>query len=97
MWVEAIGGGTAGDQTVHPRAAALVFARVPVGIEAAQKGSFLVADIVIVHIGVPGGDAGFLFHPDAVEALHQFEESAHHALHGEAVSYTHLRAHETDS
>src|SRR5258705_4168151 len=77
---EAIGRGAAGDQAVHPGTAALVFARMPVGVEGAQEDAFLVAHIVVVHAGIPGGHSHLLFHADSVEAVDEVSEARYPAL-----------------
>src|SRR5580692_9781223 len=49
----------AGDQRIHPGAAALVFARIPVGVESADESTVLVVDVVIGNLLVPSGHALF--------------------------------------
>ncbi len=78
-----VGRGAAGDERIHPGAAALVFARKPVGVEAAQERAVLVVDVVVAHVRIPDGHAGFLGDADAVEPLDQVEHSGHHALQRE--------------
>jgi hypothetical protein len=75
--------GTAGDQRVHPRAAALVFARIPVGVEPADEFAVLVVNVVVADLRVPVGDALLFGHADAVEAVNQVEHPGHHLFQRE--------------
>ena len=59
---EAAGGRTAGDQRVHPGAAALVFARIPVGVKAAQERPGFVVDVVVARLRIPNRNAGLFRH-----------------------------------
>jgi len=67
--------GVAGDEGVHPCAAAFVLARVPVRVECSQLDAVRVADGVVADRGVPRGRAFLLFHADAVKARGDFEHS----------------------
>jgi len=86
----------AGAQRVHPRAAALRLARVPVGEEAAAQAAVPVEHLEVPHLGVPrlggprrGGAArleeagGPAFDADAEEALAEPEHAVDHAVHRE--------------
>src|SRR5438105_4796730 len=64
---EGAGVQSARDETIHPCAAALVFAGMPVGVETSQECVVLIANVVIMHLRIPGRHASFFHYPNAVE------------------------------
>ena len=83
VWSEPVWRGPARDEAVHPGAAPLVFARIPVGVEPPQEFAVLIANVVVEHLRIPDRHAGLFRHLNTVEAVHQVEEAGHHALGGE--------------
>ena len=81
--LQAVGHGAAGDQGIHPGTAALVFARVPVGIKAAQESAVPIMDIVVADLRVPYRHAGPFGYPDAVQPVDQVEKSGQDAVERE--------------
>src|ERR1700757_4711699 len=77
MRLESIGRWTTGEESVHPGSAALVFAGKPVGVEAAQNGSVLVPDALILRFGIPGCYSSLLLNPNPVESARDLEQSSH--------------------
>src|SRR4051794_22506153 len=83
MGVKRAGRGTASDQRVHPGAAALVLARVPVRVEAAEKYAALVVHVVVPHLRVPDRNAGLPGDTNSVQTVHQIEQAGHYVLERE--------------
>ena len=73
----------AGDQRVHPGAAALVLARIPVGIETSQQRAVLVVDRVVLRPRIPDRRARLLGHAHAEQAPGDLEHAVDHALQRE--------------
>ena len=75
--------GKPSDEGVHPRAAALSFAWIPIGIERPEQRSIRVVNSVHLHVRVPHGRAPLLRHANSVKALDGFKHALHHALQRE--------------
>ncbi len=69
------------DEIVHPRAAAFGLARVPVGVKRAEQLSGSVAQLVKLHLGVPGLHPGLFRHAQTEDFSDQLEHPRDHALH----------------
>ena len=66
-------------ERIHPGAAALVFARVPIGVE----GAAVFDRVAFCTDGIPDGHAGFVLHDDAEDAAENFEHAGDHAIERE--------------
>src|SRR5687768_582298 len=73
-----IGGGAAGDQGIHPGAAALILAGIPVGVEAPEEHTVFVADVVIAHLRIPYRNVPFLGDVNSVQAVYETEQTLSH-------------------
>src|SRR5882672_7186017 len=72
------------DERIHPRAAALAFPRIPIGVECANQAAALrpivVVDLVILYFGMPYRNARLFHHTNTVQPLHDLEHPLHHAI-----------------
>ena len=69
---------------VHPGPAALVLARVEIGVERAQLRSIrFIADGVVAHLRIPGRKAGFLLDRDPEDPAKNGEHAVHYFLERE--------------
>src|ERR1700759_1985991 len=66
--LESVSGGAAGQQAVHPGAAALVLSRIPIGVESAEKRSVFVVDVVKLDVLVPSGNMLLFGDANSIEA-----------------------------
>ena len=73
----------AGVEGVHPGATALGIAREPVGVEAAEDRGVLVANLVVLDVGMPDGHGRAFDDADGEEALDEVEHAAEDGLDGE--------------
>src|SRR6185312_13635587 len=73
----------AGDETIHPGAVALGFAREPVGVKGAEQETAGVAHFVIADVGMPYRHAFAPLHLDAVKFFDDPEHPIHYPLSGE--------------
>ncbi len=78
------GGGVAGEQGIHPRAAALVLARKPVAVEQSQRrAGGGIPDRVALDGRVPRRNAGFFLDSNAEDASENLKHSIHDILERE--------------
>src|SRR5579863_8934076 len=71
----------AGDESIHPGSASLVFAREPIRIKGSDQGvvrrTALVVNLVVLYLRLPHGNSGLLDHANPVEPLNDLEHPAH--------------------
>src|SRR5690242_17594794 len=78
--MEFVGGRAAGDQRIHPRAAALVFAWIPVSVKSAQLFAVFVRDGVEARLRIPNRNSGLMNDADSVKPMHEVEQSFDYPL-----------------
>src|SRR5271154_6519009 len=80
MGFEAARGVDTGEEGIHPGSAALVFAGKPIRVESSEEKVCFVADLVVLDVGVPTGDAGLFRNRYPVQPLDDFEHAGDDAL-----------------